>query len=477
LGKSAKKSSLVKSLAIATVVFGLFIIIANLGGLIDKVVIKTTKIGDYKLLSESLLGLNGKKNILLLFMNNAEARTGGGFIGTVGYVTVQNGKIDPKPVRSVYYYDWKFLDVNYREDTKGMQSNEGTLYNLRDGNSSLDWRSNGKRAAIIFEKESGLPVDIVISITPEVLKYLLGKFGPIDIPEYNRIITKDNLLETIQLDVEYGTDKRAGKDPKTILSFVGDKIIERIASMQTRDIISSFEDVNRLIARHQLLLYSFDEKLARILNDKKMDGSLIRIASDYLIIAESNYSVDKSNAFIDRVTNKKITIAEDGTATVELIMSRLQTQPISFEYIDPHHPNVITNLIRANKSTIKLALPKGANVVSTSENTRLGKIDNEGGYDVYIFNSELVPLEKSEYRITYLLPFKYDLSSDTAVVNNTYQLQSGGWPYRLIHTIQMPQEWRLIKSNINKLEQKGNQVIYDIMVDSDQSLSFTYGKK
>ena len=97
MGKSVKKNNSAKSLAIATVIFAILIIGTSLGGLIDKVVIKSTKISDYKILSENLLGLNDKKNILLLFMNNAEARTGGGFIGSVGYLTIDNSKIKSEP--------------------------------------------------------------------------------------------------------------------------------------------------------------------------------------------------------------------------------------------------------------------------------------------------------------------------------------------------------------------------------------------
>ena len=324
--KKSKSKTIKRIIAFSVGTICVGIIFLSISGVyINKAVEKTTEIRDNSYLAQSLLGFNGKKNVLLLFMNNAESRYGGGFIGSVGYVTASDGKIEAKPVRGVYYYDWKFEDVNYREDTKGNQSNSGALYNLRDGNSSLDSRLNSKRASIIFEKESGLPVDIVISITPDVLKDLLEKFGPIDIPEYNKKITKDNILETIQAEVEYGVDKKSGKDPKTILSSVGSKIIEKIASLQTREIISSLGNFGNLLDKKQVLLYSRDVTLARIFNKKKMDGALVKTTDDYLLLGENNYSVDKSNAFLDRATNKKLSIAEDGSDSIELTISRLQT--------------------------------------------------------------------------------------------------------------------------------------------------------
>ncbi|MSR89538.1 DUF4012 domain-containing protein, partial [Patescibacteria group bacterium] len=255
MGKSAKKSSLVKSLAIATAIFGLFIVIANLGGLIDKVVIKTTKIGDYKLLSENLLGINGKKNILLLFMNNAEARTGGGFIGTVGYLSIDNGKIKSEPVRSVYYYDHQYETIGFVDKFSGPYGDESFL-NLRNSGQNLDANTNLKRAKSIFELESGKPVDIVLAITPEILKYLLVATGPVSLPEYNITINEKNITDSLQTEVEYGQDKVAGKDPKTVLTSVATVLTERLSLKNLSELTELGIGMQTLMQQRQIILYS-----------------------------------------------------------------------------------------------------------------------------------------------------------------------------------------------------------------------------
>jgi hypothetical protein len=78
--------------------------------LINGAVDKVQKVDNYKELGKNLLGFGGKKNILLLFMNNAEQRYGGGFIGSVGVVAVENGRIKAEPVKSVYYFD-RYLEA------------------------------------------------------------------------------------------------------------------------------------------------------------------------------------------------------------------------------------------------------------------------------------------------------------------------------------------------------------------------------
>lgn len=466
------KLSLVALLAIAIIVG-----IPYISRYLNKVVKKATEINDYRYLTQTLTGFNGEKRILLLFMNNAESRFGGGFTGTVGYVTVKNGGITTDPIRSVYYFDKKFEEVNYRENDQFQEDKLGNIYNLRDGNQNMDWRYNGKRAEIIFEKEADKTVDIVIAVTPELLKYLIGRLGPISVSEYDKVIDQGNILDTVQTEVEYGQDKSEGKDPKTILSFVAEGVIQKLQKQSLAELVDIFTDSYGLAERKQLVVYSSDSKLAGILNKAKLDGAMARNTTDYIMVAENNYSIDKSNAFIDRSLKRQITVQPDGMVKVRMVLSRRQTRPVSYEYIDPHAPDVITNLIRANKSSIMVALPKNSIIDFSPGDTKLTKMRPESGYDLYSFNSELEPLVQADYSISYSLPYKYDLNSSSVDFTSFIQMQTGGWPYQLIESVQLPEGWSLAASNQKELIQSGSTTIYDKIIDKDKILSFIYAKK
>ena len=472
--KTGKKGKLLIAAVIIAIVF---VSTPYLAGSINKVVKKATEIDDYSYMSQTLLGFNGEKHILLLLMNNAEARFGGGFIGTVGYVTTFKGSIKVDPIRSVYYYDRNFQIVNYRENSQFQPEAKGTPYNLRDGNQNLDWRYNGKRAEKIFEQESSKPVDMVVAITPEVLKFLLAKLGPLEVPEYKKTVTQDNLLESVQTEVEYGDDKKDGKDPKTILSYVAEGVLQKLQAKSINDLISLAKKGENLVGRKQIVMYSGEKRLARILNEANLDGALARTTSDFFIMGENNYSIDKSNAFIDRILKRDITILPNGSAQVSISINRKQNRPISYEYIDPHAPDIVTNLIRANKSSIHFALPKNSKIISRDGDTAVSKISSESGYDIYSFNSELEPLVVSDYRISYLLPFMYDMNSKSLDFASIVQIQVGGWPYRLIESITLPDGWALANSSKSELRQNGSTSIYDNIVDKDQFFNFTYEKQ
>jgi hypothetical protein len=124
-----------------------------------------------------------------------------------------------------------------------------------------------------------------------------------------------------------------------------------------------------------------------------------------------------------------------------------------------------------------VALPKNSIIDFSPGDTKLTKMRPESGYDLYSFNSELEPLVQADYSISYSLPYKYDLNSSSVDFTSFIQMQTGGWPYQLIESVQLPEGWILAASNQKELIQSGSTTIYDKIIDKDKILSFIYAKK
>ena len=472
--RSTKKSSWNKSILIGLLVFMAFISVTTTPLLLNKVVNKTTKISDYKIISEEVFGLNQPTRILLLFQNNAEARPGGGFIGTVGYLTIDKGKIKPDPVRSVYYYDYEVRKI--REASASQGDDVSSIdYTIRDSGQNLDWRANAKAAAKLFELQPGKDVDMVIGVTPEILKFLLTETGPVYLETYDRTISAENVIETLQLEVEAGEDKAAGKDPKTIISEVANKLIERLSEKSTLDLTELGRGMQDLLRQRQITIYSKDYHVAQSINKLGFDGAIINNSGDYFLLTENNLSVDKSNAFIDRKLDRKVVIDESGRVVVSVKITRTQTIPESFPYVDPKAPDIQTFLVKRNGSEIKLALPAGSKLISNSPNYHLTPIGKEQGYDTYGFISSLDPLVPSEYEFSYELPFRIG-GENGSVFSSYIQYQNGGWPYVLSQSVVSPPGWEFSASNRNDLSKSGMGVMYTGVVDRDFYWSLIYAK-
>ena len=473
--RSIKKRSSKIALGLASLVVVFLVLSFSIPKIINKVVSKTTKISDYNLVAQNILGINGKKNTLILFMNNAEQRFGGGFIGTIGYVAAENGKINPDPVRGVYYYDWNFKQANYREALND-PSPEEVLFTLRDSGQSLDWVKNAKRARIIFQRETGKDVDLVVGVTPEILKYLIKKTGPVKLDDYNITVTESNITETLQQQVEFGNDKVEGRDPKTILTSLINVLMDRLTQKNVTELSDLISGMNSLIKSRQILVYSPDYEFSNLLNKYRADGSLVKFSGDYFLMSESNSSVDKSNAFIDRSLDRNIHISEDGSVDITTKITRNQTLPVSFPYIDPNAPGIETNLVRKNKSYIKIALPAGSKIVDSEEYIKLTYRGKEDGYDIYGFQSDLEPLIPTEYVFRYTLP--YNLAGNPDVEFDSYlQIANGGWPYVLSQNVTSPSSWKYVSSNRGDIKpESDNTTSLNTKLDSDVYISQTYKK-
>lgn len=464
-----------KSLVIGLGVFLLFILTNTGVRALNKVVDKTTKINEYKVISEQLLGVHKPTKILILFQNNAESRPGGGFIGTVGYVTIDKGKIKSEPVRSVYYYDYQ---IRLAKEAAEQRGEDTQVYNgvIRDSGQYLDWPTNAKSAIKLFELQPGKEVDMVVGLTPEVLKFLLNQTGPVYLEDYKKTITASNIIETLQQEVEYGQDKAEGKDPKTVLSEVANQLIVRLNEKSLLDLGDLGRDMQELLRGRQITIYSKDYEVGMSLKRLGFDGSIVGTPSDYFLLTENNFSVDKSNAFIDRQMERSAVIDQDGGVVIDVKLIRNQTLEQSFPYVDPRDPEGrLTHLVRPNKSYMKFAIPKNSKIIGNSENIVLEKKDSEGGYDVYQFVSELTPLVPSEYQISYKLPFKLG-GQDGSVLNTYIQYPNGGWPYRLKQTVKAPQGWVLGASNHSNITTDTQTVMYNNEVTKDFYWSVVYAK-
>ena len=106
-------------------------------------------------------------------------------------------------------------------------------WGARDGNWFFDFPTSAERVMTFLEaskiyKEKSVTFEGAISLNTFVVESMLEATGPISLPEYNLTISKDNFLEEIQREVEIGQDKKAGENPKKILTFVAPILIEKL---------------------------------------------------------------------------------------------------------------------------------------------------------------------------------------------------------------------------------------------------------
>src|SRR5699024_5779995 len=135
-------------------------------------------------LAGALLGGDRPRTYLLVGQNDDEPRATGGFIGTLGLLTLADGRITASDVRSSYLWDRPGLAPLPAPEPLQRYMNAGGWY-LRDANWWLDFRRTAAQLLLLWEREHGNAeqVDGVIAIDSSALELLLRAVGTVDVPE------------------------------------------------------------------------------------------------------------------------------------------------------------------------------------------------------------------------------------------------------------------------------------------------------
>jgi hypothetical protein len=448
-------------LLIAVIVVGF---VGVFGGIYNNVVVKATEIQKYQALISELSGKSGTNRTLILFSNNAEMRYGGGFIGSVGYIEAQQGKkLHIDPIHSVYYYDHR---VDGKEELLEPATPEllplVPRITLRDSGVDLDWQRNAERAARLFELESGKQVDTVAMMTPSVIKGLLSVTGPVQLKDYGFAVTSENFLEKVQLEVEAGEDKQAGKDPKTILGVLANTLLKQLFEQGSlQDVAKYSELLSKMAEQKQLALYSRDAKVQELLTSTGVDGGLMPAEGDYLMVAEANIGANKSSPYMKQNISRKLMIDSSGRATVEVKLERKHTGQYLHQYVDPHDGRTKW-LVGANASYMKLALPVGSRIL-TKDFDLSREVYTESGRDVVTFFSGLEPGSAATYNLTYELPFRYNMGPEV-VIRSVMEKPIGGFAQTVTQTVELPTGYRLAEGSLPK----------NIQLETDLDLRLVY---
>lgn len=274
---------------------------------------------------ELLGGFKSDTRILVLLQNHLELRPTGGFIGSLGLLTLSQGQIKAFDVHDVYTYDGQLKGhVDPPEPIRDLLGTEH--WYLRDSNWNPDFSISAKQAAWFFQKEGGDPVAAVIGINSQVVEGLLKITGPIDLPDYNDRITSENFFGK---SLYYTQNKffAGSTQKKDFLGSLMQTIFDQTANVSGQKFIDILQVISGEIDNGNIMFYFEDrspEKLASAINISGTyppDWTCSRGETDtnclvnLIGIIEANLSVSKGNYFLYQDRLHELNISPDGLLT------------------------------------------------------------------------------------------------------------------------------------------------------------------
>jgi hypothetical protein len=281
----------------------------------------------------TLLGFEERKQYLVLFQNNFELRSSGGFIGSYGVLTIEQGRVISFVVQDVYETDGQLTD--HFEPPFALRRYLGvTHWNMRDSNYAIDFPKAASDVALFFKRTTGDEVDGVLAIDTMFLSNLLEITGPVTLPDYKETITQENFFLTTQKHVEekffpgstqkrdYLTALKSAVEKKLLSTAVPYSKVATIVmkNIKEKHVLVAFADTN--IQR----LYTVNNLSSSLWEGRRSSEDSV---ADFLSINESNIGLNKGNYYLQKKIQHDITIDGEGTVAEEVSLTYTNTSTAS----------------------------------------------------------------------------------------------------------------------------------------------------
>lgn len=158
------------------------------------------KAADMAPLAKSIFGADGDRTYLIAAQNTAEMRASGGFPGSMGTLSIRDGRIELGEFSKVYDVMPEATSPELGVTDAEIALFGGFMNVARDAGMDPDFTRVAEIWAVAYEEKTGTRLDGVISVTPAVVQDLLAICGPITLSD-GTVVDGGNATKVLQHDL------------------------------------------------------------------------------------------------------------------------------------------------------------------------------------------------------------------------------------------------------------------------------------
>jgi UDP-N-acetylmuramyl pentapeptide phosphotransferase/UDP-N-acetylglucosamine-1-phosphate transferase len=326
-------------------------------------------------LAPALFGGRGTRRYLLVVQNNAEARATGGFIGSYGIITAENGKLDVGELQRTASWNnalRELPDPSYTapDDYRARYGQFLPATTLQNVNLSPDFPSVGQVLMSLAPQAGVGDVDGVLAVDPFGLAALLQLTGPIWVEGWPTQISADNVVDVTLRDA-YAEFERTSERA----DFLGDVAQVTVDAAADGDLGKSASIAEVLggaaHAGHLVLAFARPEEQA-LAAELGVAGELARPRSDALAVTTSNIGANKLDYYLNRRIDYRVTLDPETRARSARVDATLEitlenTAPdvgLPETVIGPFRPDYVAG---ENRSFLSLYSPLSIDSISVND--------------------------------------------------------------------------------------------------------------
>jgi len=340
-----------------------------------------------------LLGADGPRRWLLALTTPAELRGLGGFLGSWGILTTDEGLFElsvVEPIRTLAAQGPFDLQVSPDYDARHLERWQPARF-PQNVTSSPDLASAAVAMRQIVDQAGHGPIDGVIVIDPIAIAGLIRLTGPIAVDWWPEPLTADNTAG-ILLTEQY----RQAQDPerRDFLEDVARSVFDRISDGALPQPGTIADVLGPLLTTKHLRLHAFDLEGGAYLERIGSSNRMVTAAWDGFGFVSADTTPSKLNAFLHRSVTYDVTV-DPATGRVDAIAEVRLRNDAPTDLPDNGYfgePAGRSRLASALYTTLELQWAgRGSEAIGVA-------IATERGYNVYETNVVLAPGEEAVLR-------------------------------------------------------------------------------
>ncbi|MBI4491556.1 MAG: DUF4012 domain-containing protein [Chloroflexi bacterium] len=274
------------------------------------------------------LGMDGPRSYLLLGQNSGEIRASGGFIGSVGVLTVDQGAVVRFEYGSGYDVD-PGVAVPPAPAPLARYLGLGGWY-LRDANWWPDFPTTAAQVEQAWQRAGHGPVDGVIAFDTTVVEALLRAVGPLAVPGYGTV-EADN-FERLAVEQLYSPGAVASASSyhaakATFLAPVGRALLARLLEVSPSELLPLGKALVQLLDAKHLQLAFKDQRLLRVVHARGWAGAMPAVDGDSLYVVDTTVSYGDTYSFVQSEVRLQMRVREDERVAHDLALRYANVYP------------------------------------------------------------------------------------------------------------------------------------------------------
>jgi len=436
-----------------------------------------------------ILGQDQWQRYLLIFANNNELRASGGFMGSFALLDIDQGQIKNLEIPGGGTYDlqgWLKPKIISPEPLHLINPR----WEFQDSNWWSDFPKSASKMQWFYQNAGGASTDGVILMTATLMENLLEVLGPVEMPDYGRVIDNENFVAETQKIVELEYDKEENR-PKQFIADLAPELIERIFSASGDQLKDLLAILQQGLNEKNLLLYFNDDQAEKIILSLDWGGKIKDTQGDYLSIIHTNLAGGKTDSVIDQAIFHQAEVLDDGSIIDTVTLTRTHngikgenifTGVQNNSYVRFYVPagSVLLKAEGFEKPPLNLFkqpdedLTKDIDLISIETDKT---IEKNSGTDIYkesgktVFGNwlQLKPGETKQAVIQYKLPFKLaEQNENTFYYSLMVQKQAGATNGKISSQLILNDQLKPLTKYPTTLSEENGHINFNQNLTTDQ---------